>query len=82
VLLRLPAATHTDFVDAAGRDDCTACGLCPASGEDGASVLRLVRGATVSFLRHRLLRDERAADWRVHGGVLDGSVGVEVLRKP
>ncbi|MBM4283336.1 MAG: hypothetical protein FJ137_22200 [Deltaproteobacteria bacterium] len=82
VLLRLPQAAHTDFVDAAGSDDCGACGLCPASGEDGAQVLRLVRGATTSFLRARLLGDDREALWVGAGDVLDGSVDVEVREKP
>ena len=80
--LRLPDATHTDFVDAAADDDCSVCGLCPASGENGALVLRLVRGATVSFLRHRLLGDPDQARWLSAGDVVDGNVGVTVLRRP
>jgi predicted dienelactone hydrolase len=82
LLLRLPAASHTDFVDAAGGEDCALCGLCPPSEEDGAAVLRLVRGATVSFLRHRLQNDSRERRWLVAGDVVDGSVDVTVVRKP
>jgi predicted dienelactone hydrolase len=82
VLLRLPRATHTDFVDAADDENCGVCGLCPRGDEDGGDVLRLTRSAAVSFLRHRLLGDEREADWNTRGDVVDGSVDVETLRKP
>jgi pimeloyl-ACP methyl ester carboxylesterase len=82
VHLRLPRAAHTDFVDAAADEDCSVCGLCPDSEEDGAAVLRLVRGATVSFLRHRLLGDASEARWRTAGDIIDGSVDVDVQLLP
>lgn len=80
-LLRLPRATHTDFIDDVEDGDCAACGLCPPSQESGAAVLRLVRGATVSFLRHRLLRDGRDAAWRFDPAVVADDVDVEVVER-
>jgi predicted dienelactone hydrolase len=73
-LLRLPRAAHTDFIDDVEDGDCGACGLCPPSQEEGAEVLRLMRGATVSFLRHRLLRDEGAARWPFDSDVVGDAV--------
>jgi pimeloyl-ACP methyl ester carboxylesterase len=80
-LLRLPRATHTDFIDDVEDGDCGACGLCPASQESGAEVLRLVRAVTVSFLRHRLLRDGRDAGWRFDAAVIGDDVTVEVVER-
>lgn len=77
-LLRLPRATHTDFVDDVFDGACTTCGLCPPSRESGAAVLTLVRGATVSFLRHRLLGDARDARWAFDTDVVDSIPGDEV----
>jgi pimeloyl-ACP methyl ester carboxylesterase len=80
-LLRLPRATHTDFIDDVEDGDCAGCGLCPPSQESGADVLRLVRGTTVSFLRHRLLRDGRDAAWRFDPAVIGDAVDVEVVER-
>jgi len=80
-LLRLPRATHTDFIDDVEDGDCAACGLCPPSQETGAEVLRLVRGATVSFLRHRLLRDDGAARWPFDVEVVGDDVAVERVER-
>ena len=80
-LLRLPRATHTDFIDDVADGDCAACGLCPPSLESGAAVLRLVRGAAVSFLRARLLRDERDAGFVVDDTVMGDDVRREVRER-
>ena len=85
-------ATHTDFIDDGedgedGEDcedcedgDCAACGLCPASQEVGADVLRLVRGVTVSFLRHRFLGAGRDAHWLLDQAVMGDDVPVVVAK--
>ena len=78
--LTLPRATHTDFIDDVEDGDCAACGLCPASQEVGADVLRLVRGVTVSFLRHRFLGDGRDAHWLLDPAVMGDDVQVVVAK--
>jgi pimeloyl-ACP methyl ester carboxylesterase len=82
IQLTLPRATHTDFLDDVADGDCAACGVCPASEERGADVLRLVRGATVSFLRHRFLGDDRDARWLLDNDVMGDDVqqAVDVVR--
>ena len=78
--LALPRATHTDFIDDVEDGDCAACDLCPASEEVGADVLRLVRGVTVSFLRHRFLGDGRDAHWLLDPAVMGDDVQVVVAK--
>jgi pimeloyl-ACP methyl ester carboxylesterase len=80
-LLRLPRASHTDFVDDVFDGECAACGLCPPSEESGAAVLTLVRGATVSFLRHRLLGDGRDARWPFDVDVVGDEVARELVAR-
>ncbi len=80
-LLRLPRATHTDFIDDVADGECAACGLCPPSQESGAAVLRLVRATAVSFLRYRLLDDDRDARWVENDAVMGDDVESEVLER-